>query len=222
MPRTRKINQLPATQRKAVARAIIEGRPSRAIAGQAGVGKSSVQRYKKDVLPKLAAEAMAFQRLDTGEAILDYLNTVKARIEKLYNACDKWLEDPDHPGTYTLDPRANEIQVIYQTIDPDTSQPIRKRAQLDDLLWRIDQDGYQPWHNKFKVKDPRELILHTAKELRGFAELVAHILGEYKEGEQVTIQMVVLQFTDALEKVLKPHPKALAAVRRMIDGLGRD
>ena len=222
MPRTRKIDQLPAKQRKKVVEAIVEGKPKRTIATRSGVHASSVQRYKHEVVPKIAAEAMAFRRLDTGEAILDYLNTVKTRVEKLYNACDKWLEDPDHPGTYTLDPRANEIQVIYQTIDPDTSQPIRKRAQLDDLLRRIDQDGYQPWHNEFKVKDPRELILHTAKELRGFAELVAHILGEYKEGEQVTVQMVVLQFTGAIEKALKKQPKAWAAVKKAIGELPRD
>ena len=68
------------------------------------------------------AEHVRFQELqaaDHAAALLAELDSTLARVRKLFDACDRWLADPDDPSRYDLNPRAEEIIVHHTIVGPD-------------------------------------------------------------------------------------------------------
>lgn len=113
--------------------------------------------------------------------VLEELCASLQRVNMLYDACDEWLRDPDDPERYDLNPRAEEIDVIYSVDVPTRigARRVTRKRKLSELLAKAqDEDGLPftaPPTVQTKQADPRKLILQTAAEVRGTVGQAAEI-----------------------------------------------
>jgi hypothetical protein len=208
MGMTSKVKQLPPDKKKAVKQAIIRGETKSKIARNAGIPQQSVYRYANKDLPEEIAKARVADGNVADTFIKDEIHHVLDKMRKLYDACDEYLQDPDNPEKYDLHPRAWEFDVIYREVEPDTGRMVNKKASLQALLERIDQDGYQPWTVSMKSTDPRELIVRTAAATAKSLELLGNLEGSIQPlvVQNVTVNQSFLLIKQAVIKVLKGHP----------------
>ena len=68
------------------------------------------------------------------------LETTLRRVNKLFEACDEWLTDPEDPERYDLGPRAEELLVHYWPTGAD-GRRVRAKAPLSELLERLARPG---------------------------------------------------------------------------------
>lgn len=201
-------------QRDALITAIVEGKSSlRTIAKQFDINHVCVSRYLNERLSTQAA-AVAQQRAESeGSALIDKLLERDKRVEKMLDACDKYLQDPNNPGEYDLFPRAWEIDVTYRTVEDSTGHMITRKESLQSLIDKMDGQGYQPWEIKYRHADPRKLLLEASRDLRATLELQAKLAGKLAD---VTINMTFNQYWTKIKAIImdatKGHPEVRAAI----------
>jgi hypothetical protein len=195
-------------ERDKIIKAICKGDQTfRAIAGQYGISKSTITSYVNGKFyQKVVAEA-AKRDEKIGQSFLSRIEQVMHRMQKLYDACDEYLTDPNNPEKYDLTPRACEIDVKYRTVEPDTDKMITRTEGLQTLLEKLDGQGYQPWEIKMKVADPRKLIIETAKAITPQLELMAKIEGLVKENVSVSINQYWIDIKAIILKATEKHPE---------------
>ncbi|MCF7949496.1 MAG: hypothetical protein K9M94_12980 [Spirochaetia bacterium] len=167
-------------KRDEIEKALIEGKSQRSISGQYGVPKTSIQRYVNHRFVDLAADAIRERQLDRGEAIIDRIHNIIKQLEKLINATDEWLTDPEDDTKYNLFPRADEVEIIYYTYNAD-GKPQRNKKKLQRLIEDIEGSGKNVDQLQWKNADIRQLLPRVADSLHKQLDLVAKILGEVKE-----------------------------------------
>ncbi len=204
MARTCTICRHPA--RVEIDKALIDGTANRRIAAQHAVAETSLRRHKADHLARLLAEsgpfatavahpadragsivAHAAQRAVDDLDIRAQLRRHTERVNLLSDACDAWLRDPDDPSRYTLDPRAEDLMVLYEDLTDRTrgGDPKRKRATLADLLERVSSLDIAVQVVERKHADPRELVLKTADAAKAQMTLLVTVLDKLHSQQQV-------------------------------------
>ena len=171
-------------KRDEIDRAIARGVSLRHIASQFGVGYKSVERHQKCIAEALIA-ARKEQIYRTARNVHDELEKTFQFVEKVTNACDKWLQDPDNPEEYTLKPRAGDIDVIYkeQTGTDADGKPAykNKRAALSELLAKVEGGGYLVQSAETTHSDPRKLMLEAIGRFHGVIDQLAKLTGAYQK-----------------------------------------
>lgn len=205
--------------------------PLRDIAKRTGTSAASLHRHKTEHLPVLLVRAEerrqeahgaslraqdAAQAGETDAVALDVMEELRgalSRVRLLSDACDRWLRDPADPSRYTLDPRADDVSVIYAEKGSD-GRPVQKRAKLSALLARLDDAGVDVQRGEWRHADPRDLVLKTYDRLRDTFELLARLVGDLDERPQITLQTAPewLEVRGVLLSALGPYPEARAAV----------
>jgi transposase-like protein len=188
-------------QKEKIVKAIIKGDKSlRDIAKLFDIHTSCIARYLNDRLISRAAAVAKREEEQHGKSLLDRVENVMVRMQKLYDACDEYLQDPKNPERYDLGPKSWEIDIVYRTVEPDTGKMIVRKESLDALLLKLDSSGYQPWEVKFKHADPRKLIIETANSLSKNLELIAKIQGAVQEaGGDTTVNVLVINTKKELD-----------------------
>lgn len=183
---------------------IAQGLTAPQIAAKYGISRQAVHaRVKRLELTTTAVAVVAptesrrfvNHQLDAMEQLAAGL----ARVNKLMDACDAWLQDPDNPDVYDIGPRANEVTVVYWEAGDESL--FRAKAPLSKLLARIDKGGILTIEAESKFADPRKLILETVQEARQTvttAVELARLLADAK---------AMQQFRDALlSEIAKVSP----------------
>lgn len=153
---------------------------NRAIAGQYGLDRRAIDRHEKEHLPEVLLKVMECEKQEEADEVMREVKKCCAMANKLLDACDSWLSDPDDSDKHTLDPRAEEVSVIYSEPNGD-GKLRRKRAPLSELLAKIEAEpGRMVEAVEIKRADPRELILKAIAQLRPVAELLARLEGRLK------------------------------------------
>lgn len=103
--------------------------------------------------------------------VLNELKFIYDRAVLLFNACDRWLQDPEDPARYEIGARAEDITVVYswQKIGRGGELiTVRKKDRLSTLLKQINQvhDDWEYGLIETRHADPRELVLKAATTLR--------------------------------------------------------
>lgn len=169
-----------------VLKMVLEAVPYREIAKRLGYDKDTVGKFVKNRLYKHVAVGNAKNRKKLSDDFMASLEYQQDKIEKLIEACHEWLKKPGRSGKYTLDPRADEINVIYRTTELDEAtgkeKEVRKECSLQELI-----DGRENIVSlKYKHADPRALIVSALDQARRQNELIAKVTGELKEIAQTT------------------------------------
>ena len=145
------------------------------------------------------------------------LDHVFVRVNKMLDACDAWLQDPDDPGKYFLGPRAQEVQIVYIEWRTEGKRrlPMWKKGTLAALLEKITGNGIDVERVESRQADPRDLLLKTAGQLTKQVELLAKLTGELDDRDEINIltnpQWLVVE--NAILKALEPYPHVLEDVR---------
>lgn len=150
--------------------------------------------------------------------VMEELKRCFQRVNLLFDACDRWLRDPDDPTRYDLGPRAEDVQITYLEPGPD-DKPIRRKAPISELLARIEGADYSVVAWETKRADPRDLILKTANSLQGQIELMAKLMGKLQEGATVNVLVAPewLNLRTVILQVLEPYPDAKIALANALE-----
>jgi hypothetical protein len=145
--------------------------------------------------------------------IEDEVQEIYWRIRKLLDACDEWLTGPGHPDKYTLDPRSDEIQVVYSDLaDPDSKgNPRGRRDSLVNSLALLAGAKAEPLSIPVRQADPRELILKAAAEMKGQMELYGRLKGFFQRDREDD---------GDIKREEARHKYAKEALREVMEGMG--
>jgi hypothetical protein len=198
-------------------RLIVSGKyADRLIALKFGVSMSSVKRHRIGHLPKYLAHTAKARELVEKDKILEEIEDMVHEVRMLFDACHEYLLDPEDPTRYALGPRSHEIEVIYEVeevTEKGTTKTHREKALLSELLQKT---GVPVVLLRWKIADPRKLILEASERLEHIIETIADISGfipRNPESPQTTINMqVIYQLMPNIITALKAFPEALAAI----------
>ena len=220
MAKTYRIDQHP--KKKAIIRALINQTPYQTVADEYGLSYGSVQRYVSQKLRNTAAMAVKDGHYD-GAALLSRIEETIVYVQRMYEACDAWLRDPEDYSRYNLDARASEIEVTFDEYWEDgegNQRKRRKKEKLQDLLNKADVIGEDIIMVESKHADPRTLILDTARTLNRQLETLAKIAGVVKEVTQVDVNItqhnsVVTNIIAVIEREVQDRE----IMERIVEGL---
>lgn len=205
--------------------ALVQAKQSnRVIARQFELNHDAIRRHKADHLPLTLLRGYEAQKEADALSVMAELERCVKHTNKMLAACDAWLTDPEDPARYSLEPRTEEVTVIY-TETGDDGKPQRKRAQLTQLLPKVEKKKgrtVESW--EVKRADPRDLILKTIAQLRPQAELLARLEGKIKDNPNINI-LINPEWVEMRAKIitaLLPFPDARVAVAAalMLEGDG--
>lgn len=225
--------------RAAIDKALIAGEPFRRIAERTGASATSLRRHKASHLAgaivraeQKRADALERQVVaieDKREAddldVHTELRRIFRRMNKLMDACDAWLTDPDDPTRYDLGPRSHELKVTYEERDDSGDRPVvlRRKKPLSELLATVNeaQPAFTWTLVEHKSADPRKLIVDTANALRPSVELLAKLVGDIDDRP---INFFVFPEWQRLQAVivetLAAFPAARAALTARLAAIG--
>lgn len=197
MPMKAAITRLEPAKQKEVIDMIASGATYTAIARKLGCSVSSAQGYIFRNLMPLVCRDLTKREGEGARKILARVERIAGRCEKMSDALDLWLTDPDNPDRYTMDPRTDELKCICTLQGTDSNgKPISRTATipLNELMSQLEFTEYRglsviPEHLVWKNTDPRKLMLDTARALKELLELLAKITGELKESVDVHVDV---------------------------------
>ncbi len=227
--------------REVIDKSLVAGSVLSGIAARYGVSQDALRRHKDAHLPVALARAEREQRQahaaqlvdQAGEQdareqahaldVMEELQRCFTRVNLLFDACDRYLRDPDNPDRYDVGPRSEDVLVTY-TEPGEDGKPVRRKARLSRLLAQVEQgsaDGMVVDRTETKVADPRDLILKAAAQLTTQVQLLAKLLGQLDERPQVNVLMAPewLQVRAALLTALAPYADARLAVAAALASL---
>jgi hypothetical protein len=111
-----------------------------------------------------------------------------SRANLLFEACDRWLRDPEDPERYDINPRAEDVWVTFVERDEGGNARVRRKKRLSLLLEEVKgiRAGLEILTVETKSADPRKLVLDAIAELRQLTGLQLQIfesctqLGEFQ------------------------------------------
>lgn len=158
------------------------GKSYRSIAAQFGVAPSSITRHVKACIPQALEAARLQAKGKSGLVIEDELQKVLSLLNKLFDACDLWLTDPDDKNKYNLEPRVVEWSVIYldSRDKGECGSSKRKRDSLRRLIAKLEDANYEILAVELKSSDPRELLVKTAAQIAKYLELYGKLRGSFQ------------------------------------------
>lgn len=212
-------------KKNAIIRDLVNQVPYSQIAGYYGMTVNAVQRYATQKLRISAAKALAKGGY-SGEALLARIEDTIVYVQKMYDACNDWLQDPDDHSKYNLDPRAYEHDVIYNwviTNQDGNDTRIRKKANLQELLERAMREDEEIIKVESKISDPRKLILDTAQTLNKQLETLAKIAGVVQEVANIDVNVSInTVLASTVVQVIKDEIEDPEIVARIIERLSHD
>lgn len=191
------------------------------IADKYGISVAAVYKRKDKLKLTTLSAAVApvesqryvAHQLDAQELILSSLD----RVQKLSDAIDLWMCDPDHPGTYHIGPRSTEIDVIYET-----GEGVSAKASLQTLLHQIEENGISVRNVEANIADPRTLMLSTAQELRstvGQCLKLAQMLSDAR-AMQVFREALLQEISKVSPEVAEKIARAVRSIHVLADSAG--
>lgn len=155
----------------------------RNIAEQFGTSPQSLLRHIENCL-KLSLSIVREKNLAKQGIEFDrQLEQMAARANKLLEACDRWLADPDNPELYSIEPRDKEIDVVYEDHSDlnERGKPKRKRGNLNELLLRAEKGKVSAVSVTVKGVDNRSLLIQTMSELGRQLRIFGDATGKFQQ-----------------------------------------
>jgi hypothetical protein len=179
-----------------------------------------VYRHFCEHLPAELWKSEEARRELNADNLVDHLLLHYRRMEKLAEACERALEDPDDPSRWIVgchprafaECRADQILVSYTVLVE--GNIVRRKANLDvllDLVLNTDPEHPAIVNSvTYRAEDIVKSARETAREARGFLDLYAKLVGQLVESmdAELIVKLVI--------EALRPHPEA---VERVLAGL---
>ncbi len=207
----------------AITEDILSGMSIRDVAAKHKTQANSIVRFINKQLSLVIHDSELRARLESAEGIRGRLVAHLERIDKLFDACDEFLQDPDNPEKYYLGPRAQEVRVVYYIKD-DNGKRVKESAMLDELLARAGE-RIEVDQTAFEVTDPRKVILATAQVATKQLEVLARLIdgaARIEGNSPVTSSEAWTKVQQVIINVVRDDPSMLALIEKLeghMDGL---
>jgi hypothetical protein len=187
----------------------------RELAARFGLSKSALCRHADDHLPAAIVKADAAKQEAHSLDLMGRLTRQCAIGDKVADACERYLTDPEDPTRFDVGPRSSDVTVVFEDgRNERTGLPILRKARLDTLLARVSGAGVPVVGVEARHADPRELVVKLLSTQTRQTELLAKVLGKLNEGAAVDV-LTSPQWSEmrgGLVRALEPFPEAAAAV----------
>lgn len=183
----------------------------------------AVERYRKQVLP----EIMRLSAYRDTDNLLAAITQNIARVDKMLEGLEKWAVDPEDQNVYAMDPRADEISVIYTVSSITGNGKIlrtRVKRNLQDVIDECFSEDERIGMRLVSRKADQRMVLLKAMEVMGRNlqllidardSLVQKDADEsYRAGFEELMQLI--------QKALAPYPEAMAALSEALMRYGND
>ena len=211
-------------KRLQIEKELAEGVAIRSISRNYGISQQALIGYRRNRLPERVVKAVERRNITDAQQLFEVILKAVQRMEKLSDACDGFLQDPDNPGEYYMGPRAHELKVIYlekvviHTKAGDRVKWEKRTAKLQNLLDKIQGDGEK---RVIAVQssdmDPRFLLVKSSEALTKSMDTLVNAWKAIDQGRSSFVG------TDSWQKVVSVILKATEQhpqIRREIaDGL---
>ena len=179
--------------------------------------RKAVERYRKQVLP----EIMKLTAYRDTDGLLAAITQNIVRVDKMLEGLEKWAVDPEDQNVFAMDPRADEINVIYTvTSITDRGKMLRSRVKrnLQDVI-----DEHFVGTEKIGIRlethkaDQRVVLLKAMEVMGKNLQLLIDARDSliqkdaddsYREGLEELMQMI--------QVALRPYPDAMEALVRAL------
>lgn len=181
----------------------------------------AVERYRKQKLPDIL-RLTAYRDTDN---LLAAITQNIARVDKMLEGLEKWAVDPDDQNAYAMDPRADEISVIYTVTtisDKGKLFHTRVKRNLQEVIDECFSEDQRIGMRLVSKKADQRIVLLKAMEVMGRNlqllidardSLVQKDADEsYRAGFEELMQLI--------QKALAPYPEAMAALSEALMGYG--
>jgi hypothetical protein len=200
--------------REKIDKALIKGESQASIAKRFGISKASVQRYMVKKLGPKIASAEARRQLREGDSLLDEVEDIYHRMNRLLKAAEEYLQDPEDPEKLIISPQAGELQIIYHELDKDLGRKVRRKASLQELIdTALGDKNIIALEVKSKITDPRQTMVQGLSVMTKQLELVGKLRGDIQNAViNLTMQPAYNMLVQVVIDATKGHP----TVRREI------
>ena len=179
--------------------------------------RKAVERYRKQVLP----EIMKLTAYRDTDGLLAAITQNIVRVDKMLEGLEKWAVDPEDQNVFAMDPRADEINVIYTvTSITDRGKMLRSRVKrnLQDVI-----DEHFVGTEKIGIRlethkaDQRVVLLKAMEVMGKNLQLLIDARDSliqkdaddsYREGLEELMQTI--------QVALRPYPDAMEALVRAL------
>lgn len=191
----------------------------RKISARYGLTISSLYRHFVEHLPRELVRSEEAERTLRAESLMEHLTRNYARLEKLLEACEDVLRDPDDPSRWAVgsqpetvaQARAEDLTVFYS--ERVGEKVINKKSRLDVLLQAVESKGRKVSAWIFRAEDVRKTARETALAIKAYLELAAKLTGLLKADRlELDLGRVIGKIVEAL----RPYPEPL---RRVVEAL---
>jgi hypothetical protein len=208
---------------------MVEQLSIRKTAEKYGLSKGQVEAFRGSLGTRAVRTMKADELVKQSDTWLHKLGKVIDVAEKMVDACDRYLADPDDSGRYELGPRADEIDVVYERKlkigGNKTYKKVRTKHSLQELLRRVESEtGGEDAvvAIRYKHADPRELVLKSAEEFRKQMEFIAKVAKDLREAQERAVRdadyfqigRAIVEATEGYPEVREKIMAALEDVRR--------
>ena len=179
--------------------------------------RKAVERYRKQVLP----EIMKLTAYRDTDGLLAAITQNIVRVDKMLEGLEKWAVDPEDQNVFAMDPRADEINVIYTvTSITDKGKMLRTRVKrnLQDV---IDEHfvGTEKMGMRLEThKADQRVILLKAMEVMGknLQLLIDARDSLIQKDADDSYRAGIEELMQTIQVALRPYPEAMEALIRAL------
>lgn len=213
-------------KRVEIERELAEGLQISIISSKYGISRQALLGYKRTRLPERVVKAVEKRNITDAQQLFEVILKAVQRMEKLSDACDSWLEDPDRPGEYFMGARAQEVTIIYQEMVEKRNKDgevvkvtwEKHKAKLQDLLNRVKAIGV---HRVVSISspetDPRILLVKSSEVLTKQMETLVNAWKSVDQGRSSFVGTE--SWKQVVQVILKATEQYPEARRVIADGL---
>ena len=205
-------------KRKQIERELAEGNQISTISKKYGVSRQALQGYRRNRLPSKLIKAVERQDITDAQHLFQVILKACQRMEKLSDACDEYLQDPDDVSKYFLGEHEQEIIVVGERTDGNGKR-FKVKKPLSVIIRELEGKGYQIEKLKSNTTDPRMLLVRTSEALTKQMETLVNAWRAIDQGKSSFIGTPAWQEVVAI--ILKSTEKFPEARRAITDGLSK-
>ena len=201
---------------------IVQGVAYREIARRYGYSPAAISKYVRGKMPNLLQEAEKMKSW-TADRIVVEMEQVMASAKKMLAAAEDYLQDPTDPEKFTLEPRAEEMWVIYTDGHDENGRPIRRKELLQTVIDEMAENGKTEANVRVQQADPRKYLLESIDKISEQLERIARVRGEMAD-VHINIQQnpVWIQLQQTIIEGLRDYPEARETIAERLRTLTLD
>ncbi len=174
--------------------------------------RKAVERYRNKVLP----EIMRLTAYRDADGLLAAITQNIVRVDKMLEGLEKWAVDPDDPNVFSMDPRADEIYVIYTKLVPNGNRisRIRVKENLQDVIDSTFSD-FEKTGMRLETKkaDQRVVLLKAMDTMaRNLQLLISARDALAQKNSDESYRANLEELLQIIQTALRPYPEAMEAL----------